>query len=193
MDAMDALDASAERVVTLVGQVGPEQWKNPTPCTEWDVRTLVGHLIAGTQGYCELLKGAPAAALRSKLERQSEAAGTDPVRTCKSAVRSLRTAFAEPGALERTVHHRVDIPGSQLLAFWLGDAVVHSWDLATAIGVDPGLDEQLAELVYGYYTGVYAPAAQGGDLYTTGWFAAPTRPLPEGATPLERLIHLLGR
>jgi hypothetical protein len=41
VDAMDALDASAERVVELVGQVGPEQWSNPTPCTEWNVRTLV--------------------------------------------------------------------------------------------------------------------------------------------------------
>jgi uncharacterized protein (TIGR03086 family) len=155
-----------------------------------ECRTLVGHLIAGTQGYCELLKGAPAAKLRSTLAQQSEAAGTDPVTTIKSAVRSLRAAFAEPGALERTVHHRVDIPGSQLLAFWIGDAVVHSWDLATAVGVDPGLNEQLVELVYGYY----APIAQyAGALYTTGWFAAPTRPLSEGATPLEQLIHLVGR
>jgi hypothetical protein len=64
-----------------------------------ECRTLVGHLIAGTQGYCELLKGAPAAKLRSTLAQQSEAAGTDPVTTIKSAVRSLRAAFAEPGAL----------------------------------------------------------------------------------------------
>ncbi len=116
VDALDALDASTERVVELVGQVGPEQWNNPTPCTEWNVRTLVGHLIAGSQGYCDLLKGAPATKFRSMMERQSEAVGTDPVATYKSAVRSVRAAFAEPGALERTVHHPVgDIPGSRLL------------------------------------------------------------------------------
>src|SRR5215472_1418991 len=57
MDAMDAVDASAARVVELVGQVRPEQWSEPTPCTEWDVRTLVGHLIATRQGYCALLAG----------------------------------------------------------------------------------------------------------------------------------------
>jgi uncharacterized protein (TIGR03086 family) len=124
------------------------------------------------------------------LEHQSEAVGADPVAACEGAVRSVRAAFAEPGALERTVHHPIgDIPGSRLLVMRIADSVVHSWDLATAIGVDPGLDEQLIEFVYGNY----APRAQSGALYATGWFTAPTRPLPEGATPLERLIHLMGR
>jgi len=186
---MDALDASAERVVQLVGQVRPEQWDNPTPCTEWNVRTLVGHLIAGMQGYCELLNGAPATKLRSMLEHQSEAVGADPVTTCEGAVRSVRAAFTEPGALERTVHHTYDIPGSQLLAFRVADNVIHSWDLATAIGADPGLDEQLVEFVYG----LLAPRAQSGALYNIGYISAPARSLPEDATPLEQLMHLVGR
>jgi uncharacterized protein (TIGR03086 family) len=190
MDAMAALDASGERNVQLVGQVGPEQWNNPTPCAEWNVRTLVGHLIAGRHGYCGLLEGAPASKVRSMLAQQSEATGTDPVAACKGAVRSVRAAFTEPGALERTVHHRIgDIPGSELLALLIGDSVVHSWDLATGIGVSPGLDEQLVEYVYG----IYAPMAQSGAIYANGWFAAPTTPLPEDATPLERLLHLTGR
>jgi hypothetical protein len=69
------------------------------------------------------------------------------------------------------------------------DSVIHSWDLATAIGVDAGLDEQLVDGVYGFLE----PRAAGGGLYARGSFAAPTRPLPDGATPLERLIHLAGR
>jgi uncharacterized protein (TIGR03086 family) len=190
MDAMDALDASAERVVELVGQVRPEQWSEPTPCTEWDVRTLVGHLIATRQAYCALLDGASAADLMSFIVRQGEAAGTDPVATLRSAVQSVRAAFAEPGALERTVHHPVgDIAGSQLLGLLVMDSVIHSWDLATAIGVDAGLDEQLVGQVYGFL----APRAEGGGLYARGSFAPPARPLPDGATPLERLIHIAGR
>jgi len=82
-----------------------------------------------------------------------------------------------------------DIPGSLLLVLLIGDTVVHTWDLATAIGVDPGLDEQLVEFVYANY----ALIAQSGTLYTDGWFAAPTTARPESATPLERLIHLAGR
>jgi uncharacterized protein (TIGR03086 family) len=190
VDAMDAVDASAERVAGLVGQVGPEQWDNPTPCTEWNVQTLVGHLIVGRRGCCALLNGASAADYLSMYEQQSQAAAADPVTQYEAAVRSARAALTEPGALERTVHHPIgDIPGSRLLVMLTADSVVHSWDLATAIGVDPGLDEQLVELVYRLYT----PRAQSGALYTTGWVAAPTRPLAESAAPLERLIHLMGR
>jgi uncharacterized protein (TIGR03086 family) len=105
-------------------------------------------------------------------------------------VRSIREAFTEPGALERTVHHPIgDMPGSELLVQLVADSVVHSWDLATAIGADPGLDEQLVGLAYEFY----APRMQKGAMYAYGWFTPPAKPLPEGATPLERLIHLVGR
>jgi uncharacterized protein (TIGR03086 family) len=190
MDSMEALDASAERMLELVGQVRPEQWSEPTPCAEWDVRTLVGHLIATRQGYSALLDGASAADLLSFITRQGEAAGTDPVATLGNAVTSVRAGFAEPGALERTVHHTVgDIAGNQLLGLLVMDSVIHSWDLATAIGVDAGLDEQLVDQVYG----ILAPRAEGGSLYARGSFTTPARPLPGGATPLERLLHIVGR
>jgi uncharacterized protein (TIGR03086 family) len=190
MEAMDALDASSERMVELVGQVGLEQWSQPTPCKEWNVRTLVGHLIATRQAYCTLLEGAPAAERTSLVERQGDAGGADPVTTLRSAVRAVRAAFTGPGALDRTVCHPIgDILGSQLLAQLIMDSVIHSWDLATAIGADARLDEQLVDHVYKFL----APRAAGGGLYARGYFAAPTRPLPDGATPAERLMHLAGR
>jgi uncharacterized protein (TIGR03086 family) len=190
MHALEAHDASVGRVMELVGRVRPEQGGNPTPCSGWNVTTLVGHLIATMQGYCALLQGAPAAQLLSLLERQSEAGGTDPVMACKAAVRSVCAAFAEPGALERIVHHPIgDIPGSRLLAMRTTDNVIHSWDLATAIGADPRLDERLVEVVYEYLV----PRAQNGAMYATGYFSSPTKPLPEGATRQEKLLHLAGR
>jgi uncharacterized protein (TIGR03086 family) len=190
MDAMDALDAVGKRNVEIVAQVKREQWDDPTPCPEWTVRTLVGHLIAGRYVYRGLLAGVPVAELRPMLERQSEAVGSDAVAACESAVRSVRDAFAEPGALERIVHHPIgDMPGSELLVQLVADCVVHSWDLATAIGVDPGLDGQLVELACEFY----APRMQKDAMHTYGWFKPPATPLPEGATPLERLTHLVGR
>jgi uncharacterized protein (TIGR03086 family) len=190
MDAMDALDAVGERNVQLVRQVGSGQWDGATPCTEWDVRSLVGHLITGRHVYRGFLEGVPVAELRLMLQRQGEAAGDDPVAACESAVRSIRAAFAQPGALERTVHHTIgDMPGRQLLVQLVADCVVHSWDLATAIGVDPGLDEQLIELSREFCV----PLMQNDAVYAYGWFKPPASPLPAGATALERLLHLLGR
>jgi len=108
------------------------------------------------------------------MAQQGEAAGADPATACESGVRSVRAALAEPGAQERTVRDRIgDIQGSMLMALLIGDSVVHSWDLATAIGVAPGLDEHLVDFAYG----TYAPIAQSGSIYANGWFAAPATPL----------------
>jgi uncharacterized protein (TIGR03086 family) len=88
------------------------------------------------------------------------------------------------------VHHTIgDMPRSELLVQLVADLVVHSWDLATAIGVDPGLDEQLVELAYEFY----APRMLKEAVYAYGWFRPPAKPLPDGAAPLDRLIHLVGR
>ena len=84
------------------------------------------------------------------------------------------------------MHHRIgDMPGSELLVRLVADLVVRSRDLATAIGVDQAWMTSSSS----------SPACsmrqecRNEVLYAYGWF----KPLPEGATPLERLIHLVGR
>jgi hypothetical protein len=76
------------------------------------------------------------------------------------------------------------MPRRQLLVQLVADCAVHSWDLATAIGVDPGLDEQLIELSYEFYL----PLMQKDAVYAYGWFKPPARPPPRrgrraGAAP----------
>src|SRR5688572_9507929 len=41
--------------------VGPEDWTRTTPCTEWNVRALVNHVVGANVRYEMLLRGAPAA------------------------------------------------------------------------------------------------------------------------------------
>jgi hypothetical protein len=53
----------------------------------------------------------------------------------------------------------------------------------------PGLDEQLVEFAPEFYV----PRMQKDAMYVYGWFKPSAKPLPEGPTPLERLIHLVGR
>ena len=188
MDSMQALDTTSQHFISLVGQVSAEQWDKPTPCEQWNVRSLVGHVIAGMHGYAELLHGAPASRLAELVTQQSTIGGNDVRAAVIDAAAQARAAFAEPGAPERTVHHPMgDLPGSQLLRMRILDNVVHGWDLATAVHLPVEIDEALAEKLY---QGLL-PRADA--LPATGYFAPPRRSLASGAGPQERLLTLVGR
>jgi uncharacterized protein (TIGR03083 family) len=45
------------RFAALVGGVGPEQWHDDTPCSGWDVRTLVHHLLSEQRWVPLLFEG----------------------------------------------------------------------------------------------------------------------------------------
>ena len=188
MDPFPALDASAARVVALVGQVDPSQWSHPTPCTEWNVRALVGHLIATMQGHVALLHGSSASVLSSLLEQQVRAGGDDVVTAAADAATAVRAAFTEPGALERSVHHLIgDVSGSRLLQMRITENVVHGWDLATALGLPATIEDALVEHVYEYL----APRAE--TLAGTGFYGPPKRAVTADASVEERLLFVVGR
>jgi hypothetical protein len=100
------------------GKSGPISRDGATPCTAWNVRSLVGHLITGRHVYRDFLEGLPVAELGLILQ-QGGVVGDDPVAACETAVRSIRAAFALPGALERTVHHTTgDMPAGSCWSSW---------------------------------------------------------------------------
>ena len=58
-------------------------------------------------------------------------------------------AFAEPGALDRIVAHpAMEMPGSQLLGFRIGEYGLHGWDLARAIGADDAIDPVVVQALW---------------------------------------------
>jgi hypothetical protein len=60
---VDALDASAGRVVQLARAGWARAVERARAVREWNVRMLIGHLVATRQAYCALLEGASAADL----------------------------------------------------------------------------------------------------------------------------------
>ena len=165
--------------------IGPDQWHNPTPCAEWDVRALVNHLVTEQLWVPLLLDGATIEDVGDRFD--GDQLGDDPVAAWKRAAAAAREAFAAPGALHRVVelsYGRRPVDGyCQEMTL---DLAVHAWDLARGIGADEHLDEELVGAVLRFVQ----PQAE--QLAGTGLFAAPVE-VSADADVQTRLLALLGR
>lgn len=168
-----------------VHKVGISDWDNPTPCTDWNVKQLVNHIVAEQLWVPELLAGKPVAEVGDKFE--GDILNDDPIGTWTIASQAARAAWLEPGTLDREVHLSFgDTDGREYCWQMTVDLAVHGWDLATALGGEAGMGDELATAVLGYVE-PQAAAWQG-----SGMFADPV-PVPADADPQTRLVAMLGR
>ncbi|WP_369213073.1 TIGR03086 family metal-binding protein [Streptomyces flavofungini] len=178
----EALDLFSDRVHAI----RPDQWDAPTPCTDWNVRDLVGHLTGEQLWVPPLVRdGATIESVGDSFE--GDVLGPDPVASWDTAAAAARAAFREPGALDRTVHLS---SGESSATHYCGqmtmDLVVHAWDLSRAIGADEKLPADLVEFAVREVT----PYAD--ELAGTGLFDRAVEP-PPGADQQTRLLNMLGR
>ncbi|MER7015501.1 TIGR03086 family metal-binding protein [Saccharopolyspora sp. NPDC000359] len=170
---------------TRVQQIEASQWDNPTPCTEWNVRDLLNHLVSEQLWAPWLLDGATLDEVGDRFD--GDVLGSDPVGAWDEAAAAARRAWDAPGATEGEVH----VTGGVIPAVDYGwqmttDLAVHAWDLARGIGADERLDPELVAELHTVLA-PQVPAWQG-----MGIFAAP-REVPPGADEQTRLLALLGR
>lgn len=164
--------------------VGPDDWSRPTPCSEWDVRALVNHVIGGNRRYTMLLHGASTESVNRT--RNEDHLGEDPVAAFTITADELAETFAREGALERIAHHPTgDRSGSELLAMRVLDVTVHAWDLARALDIDDTLDSDAVEFALAHSEVVEVGRDHGSFANLDG--------SPIAKSPQARLLHLAGR
>jgi uncharacterized protein (TIGR03086 family) len=126
----------------VLAGVTPEQMGLPTPSDEWDVRALINHVVLGNTWAAENLRTGEA-------PRPSGDSIGDrgPMEAYAASADALLAAFAEPGALGRTVKMPFgEMPGAGLAMFRFSDLLTHAWDLAKATGQNTDLAPQLCEV-----------------------------------------------
>ena len=178
----EALGLFGERVHA----VRDDQWKAPTPCTDWTVRDLVNHLVSEQLWVPALVRdGATVEAVGNTFD--SDLLASELAASWDTAARASRDAFAAPGALERSVHLSYgDTTAADYCAQMVTDLAVHAWDLSRAIGADERLPDDLLKFA------VREVTPHAADLAKSGLFAAPVEP-PPGADVQTKLLCLLGR
>jgi uncharacterized protein (TIGR03086 family) len=180
-----ALTVARSEIERRLIAIGDADWDLPTPCAEWDVRTLVNHIVSHEYRFADnIATNSPDYYLSS---RDDDFLGDDALRSWHTGVRLLDNAIARLGCLDATICFRVPLPARDVLALRVFEAAVHCWDLSRAVRLDERIDERLAVLTLPVFERlVQVPAIQ-------AFFAAPTRALPSTARPHERLLHLAGR
>jgi uncharacterized protein (TIGR03086 family) len=168
-----------------VAAVGPNQWHLPTPDAEWDVHTLVNHLVYENRWTVPLFAGATIAEIGDRFE--GDLLGDDPLAAWRDSSSQAISAVQEPGAMERTVHLSFgDVPGSEYAWQLFTDHLIHGWDLARAIGADERLDPELVDACAEWF-------ADREELYRSGGAIGPRIDIGPDADPQTRLLASFGR
>lgn len=171
-----ALDAVVQRAPA-------DAWHRPSPCTEWTAREVLGHVIWGLDNIASRASGGDAPAERS----EAEVAGPDPVETWNQTRDAVLEALDRDGALQQVFvspFGEMSIDG--FLGFYPSDVLAHTWDIATAMQIEPHLPVDLCE------RGAIGLAAAGDSLRRPGLMAAAV-PVAGDADALTRFIALSGR
>jgi uncharacterized protein (TIGR03086 family) len=168
----------------VVGEVGADQWQQPTPCTEWSVRDLVNHVVGEDLWTAPLLQGSTIEEVGDRFD--GDLLGDDPMARAREGADEAVAAVAERLPSGGTVHlsygeEQVDEYVYQLAT----DHLVHAWDLAVATGTDARFDPELVDAVADWYAGRE-------ELYRSAG-AVGARGPESGTDALSRLIVAFGR
>jgi uncharacterized protein (TIGR03086 family) len=191
---------SVRTATEVIAAIRPEQYDNPSPCEEMNVRALVAHLIGVADRIAAMGRGEDPMAVRSLApdRRDDECSAA-----WSAAAEKANRAWDDERALQRTiVLPWATDTGARALMGYVNEVTVHTWDIATATQQHPEWDEEVVTsslaLMHEWLPANRAelfeavrkkmgPAAGANDAF------APVVPIPDDAAPIDRLVAWNGR
>jgi uncharacterized protein (TIGR03086 family) len=182
-------DRLFDAVQRLVDGIKPDQWTNPTPCADWNVRQVLQHVTNGNVIFAKLATGERAPGPITPEERAVDWLGADPAAGFRATGKAMHDAFLTPGFLEG--RHETPVMGEQsgttMVHMRMNELLIHGWDLARGTGQPADLPEDLAEGALTLWQTRLADRPRQGMP-----FDAP-KPVADDAPAIDRLAAFLGR
>jgi uncharacterized protein (TIGR03086 family) len=188
MDLYDSLAAATRSTRTVVSGIDAAQLGLPTPCSEWDVRQVLSHVV-GTLSLCRglLTSTAPDVPMMPGALPAADVLGQDPLAAYDSGVERLLATAAQPGMLEGMRSTPIgEMPVAALAGFTVLDIAVHGWDLGKATEQPLLLDDALATHVLAFARSAVTPDTRAPRI-------GPELPVAAGASSTDQLVAFLGR
>lgn len=187
MADIQELDRRAVEVSrALVRTVGPAHLSLPTPCAEWDLRALLAHMTVQHHGFARAVAGE-----HTDVADWRPVPADDVVAAYDAAADHVLAAFRTPAdkAYLPEIRGGVTVPAGMAMGFHFVDYVVHSWDVAAALGRTVEFDDEVLAAALDVARQVPTDDASRGPGLSFG----PVLPAPPGAGTLDEVLTALGR
>jgi len=162
-----------------VNAVTPDAWGTQSPCEEWKARDVVAHVVGGHRRVIAGVRGGESSPL---------GADEDPKKAWEEASEAIDEITGDPESVAREIDGPVGkMPAGEIITrFVTMDLLVHTWDLARAVGADERLDEDAVRQAYAGLKPMDAMIRQ------PGVFGPKLEP-PAGADLQTEFLYFLGR
>ena len=182
MNVADRYRKVAAGFTDQVRTVPADGWERPAPCEGWVARDVVRHLVGWVPGF--LSAGAPLQ------PPPIPSVDDDPLAAWQALDHWLQSVLDDPATTG--IQHSHPQAGTAALddaigRFVMGDVLVHTWDLARAVGRDVVLD---ADEVHRLRVGL-EPITE--MLEQSGHYGRAVALADDDASEQDRLIALTGR
>jgi uncharacterized protein (TIGR03086 family) len=148
MDAKDLFYEAVTEASGCVVRIEPDQLGNSTPCSEWDLKALVGHMVYELAWVPDLLAGKTVAEVGDKYE--GDLLGKDAAEAWVKYLKTAQEAVAK-AHVETAVHLSYgDVKADRYIREVGGDIIIHGWDVGQAINCSVVFNKKLAQAVFDY-------------------------------------------
>jgi uncharacterized protein (TIGR03086 family) len=197
LDPRPILDRAIATGGSVIAGIRPDQLTATTPCSEMDVRTMLGHLVGVLNRVAALGRGEdPFAVTETPVADDGWSdAWTASARGAAEAWRD-DDVLAQPMTLPW-----IQGSGADVLASYFSELTVHTWDLAMATGQQPRWDDSVVDAALASRDFLPAEnrralfeeisAAMGLDEVAIPF--AEAIPVPDDAPAIDRLVAWNGR
>ncbi|MEY9489417.1 uncharacterized protein (TIGR03086 family) [Streptomyces calvus] len=180
------LGPQARIVARLAEHVTDDELAGGTPCPEYAVRAMLGHILGLAVAFRDAARKDLGVTTDTSPDSAVPDIGPGWREELPKTLDELADAWRDPAAWTgMTRAGGVDLPGEVAGAVVADELVIHGWDLARATGQDYTPDPAALRAVHDFL----AAAAQESDRGPFG----PVVPVPDDAPLLDRAVGLSGR
>lgn len=184
MEAKILFKKALEQATATVKCVETRHFRNPTPCTDWDCRALVNHMLYELAWVPDMLAGKTVKQVGDKYD--GDLLGKDHIKSWQKAADKALEAVNKV-KLDKKVHLSLaDVTAGQYLAEVGGDLLIHSWDADQSLSCSLVIEPKLAQAIYDDLH----PKMK--KLAATGDYGKPFE-APEDARLQTKLLAIVGR